>query len=120
VLPSAVFSSTTLLSPLRDADAEVSFGFAKPFPLVSFHRSELLLPMIHIPPQGNAVVEVPFLTEMLAPSVILDEVAFTRIPDWQFVEAVIRSTLPSSVPAKRTPLPRNCLTTPGPRISTSA
>src|SRR5262249_18390749 len=119
-LPTAVFSSTRLLSPLRIPMPKSSFGLAKPFPLVSFHRSELLDPIIHIPPQANPGVEVPFLTEMLDPSVILEERAFTRIPDWQFVEDVIPSTLPSRVPAKRTPLARNRRTTPGPRISTSA
>jgi hypothetical protein len=51
VFPTAVFSSIRLLLPLVTPMPKSSFGFAKPFPVVSFHRSELLLPWIHMPPQ---------------------------------------------------------------------
>ena len=97
-----------------------SFGAAKPFPVVSFHRSELLLPMIHMPPQDRPATALPFLTETFDPSVILDDVAVTRIPDMQLVVVVTASTLPSSVPLNRMPSPRNRCTIPGPRTSTSA
>ena len=81
VLPIAVFSSTSLLSPLRMPMPKSSLGVEKPLPLVSFHRSELLDPSIHIPPQAAPAADAPFLTEMLAAMVIRDEVAVTRIPD---------------------------------------
>jgi len=96
-----------------------SFGAAKPFPLVSFHRSELLLPRIHIPPHCKPGDAAPFLTAMLPAMLILDDVARTRIPDRQLVVTVIPSTLPLSVPANRMPSARKPRTTPGPRISTS-
>lgn len=53
LLPSAVFSSTRLLLPFWMPMPKSSFGFAKPFPVVSFQRSELSLPWIHMPPQGK-------------------------------------------------------------------
>ena len=62
-LPIAVFCSTKLLSPLTMPMPKSSLGVAKPFPVVSFHRSELLLPMIHMPPHGAPALELPFLTE---------------------------------------------------------
>src|SRR5262245_40091264 len=120
VLPYAVFSSTRLLSPLRMPMPKSSFGVAKPLPVVSFHRSELLLPMIHMPPQERPATALPFLTDTFDPMVIRDDVAVTRIPDMQLVVVVTPSTLPSSVPLKRIPSPRNRCTMPGPRISTSA
>ena len=118
VLPYAVFSSTRLLSPLAMIPMpKSSLGFAKPLPVVSFHRSELLLPWIHMPPHAAAVV--PFLAETFAPRVIREEVGFTRMPDMQFVMVVTPSTLPSSVPVKKIPSARNRCTMPGPRTSTS-
>lgn len=107
VLPYAVFSSTRLLSPLRMPMPKSSFGVAKPFPVVSFHRSELLLPMIHMPPQDKPAIALPFLTATFDPSVIRDDVAVTRMPDMQFVVVVTPSTLPCRVPLKRIPSPRN-------------
>jgi len=80
-LPMAVFSSTLLLSPLRMPMPKSSLGVEKPLPLVSFHRSELLDPSIHIPPQAAPAAVAPFLTEMLAAIVIREDVAVTRIPD---------------------------------------
>ena len=80
-LPIAVFSSTVLLSPLRMPMPKSSLGVEKPFPLVSFHRSELLDPSIHIPPQAAPAAVAPFLTEMLEAIVTRDEVAVTRMPD---------------------------------------
>jgi hypothetical protein len=62
VLPSAVFCSTRLLSPLTMPMPKSSLGVAKPFPVVSFHRSELLLPMIHMPPHAAPALLLPFLT----------------------------------------------------------
>lgn len=81
VLPTAVFSSMELLSPFRMPIPKSSLGVAKPFPLVSFHRSELLLPRIHMPPHGKPGIELPFLTEMLPAIKIRDAVAATRMPD---------------------------------------
>ena len=98
VLPYAVFSSTRLLSPLRMPMPKSSLGVAKPFPVVSFHRSELLLPMIHMPPQARPATALPFLTATLDPRLIRDDVAVTRMPDMQFVVMVTPSTLPSKVP----------------------
>src|SRR6266498_304561 len=98
VLPYAVFSSTRLLSPLRMPMPKSSLGVAKPFPVVSFHRSELLLPMIHMPPQERPATALPFLTDTLDPRVIRDDVAVTRMPDMQLVVVVTPSTLPSKVP----------------------
>lgn len=94
-----------------------SLGTAKPFPVVSFHRSELLLPWIHMPPQVAAAF--PFLTETFPPRVIREEVAFTRMPDMQLVVRVTPSTLPRRVPVKKIPSARNRCTRPGPRTSTS-
>ena len=64
-LPIAVFCSIRLLSPLTMPMPKSSLGVAKPFPVVSFHRSELLLPMIHMPPHAAPALELPFLTETL-------------------------------------------------------
>src|SRR5262252_4949728 len=97
-----------------------SFGVAKPFPVVSFHRSELLLPMIHMPPQERPGTALPFLTDTFDPMLMRDDVAATRMPDMQLVVVVTPSTFPSSVPLNRIPSPRNRCTMPGPRISTSA
>src|ERR1044072_4254430 len=70
-LPMAVFASTTLLLPdvipiPKLAGAPVEY----PFPLVSFHRSELLLPWIHMPP--HAAAAVPLRTETLLSPLICD------------------------------------------------
>ena len=81
VFPIAVFCSIRLLSPLTMPIPKSSLGAAKPFPVVSFHRSELLDPSIHIPPQAAPAAVAPFLTEMLAAIVIREDVAVTRIPD---------------------------------------
>ena len=80
-LPIAVFSSTTLLSPLRMPMPKSSLGLEKPFPLVSFHRSELLDPSIHIPPQARPADDAPFRTEILEAMVMRDELGITRMPD---------------------------------------
>jgi hypothetical protein len=77
VLPYAVFSSTRLLSPEKIPMPKSSFGFAKPFPVVSFHRSELLFPWIHMPPQGRPGSELPFLMATFASRTICEEVGFT-------------------------------------------
>lgn len=66
VLPTAVFCSTRLLSPLKMPMPKSSLGVAKPLPVVSFHRSELLLPWIHMPPQANPAELEPFLNETFA------------------------------------------------------
>ena len=66
VFPIAVFCSTRLLSPLTMPMPKSSLGVAKPFPVVSFHRSELLLPMIHMPPHAAPAVLLPFLMETFA------------------------------------------------------
>src|SRR6476660_1277701 len=119
VLPMAVFSSTRLLLPLRMPMPKSSLGVTKPFPVVSFHRSELSLPRIHMPPQDAPGCELPFRTETFDPMLILDDVGLIRMPDWQLVVVVTPSTLPSSVPVKKMPCARNRWTTPGPRTSTS-
>ena len=66
VFPIAVFCSIRLLSPLTMPIPKSSLGAAKPFPVVSFHRSELLLPMIHMPPHAAPALLLPFLIETLA------------------------------------------------------
>ena len=119
VLPTAVFSTTKLLLPDKIPMPKSSLGVAKPFPLVSFQRSELLLPRIHIPPQGKPGWAAPFLTAILAAMLIRDAVGPTRMPDRQLVVTVTPSTLPTSVPTKRMPSARKRCTTPGPRTSTS-
>jgi hypothetical protein len=55
-------------------------------PLVSFHRNELLLPWIHMPPQAAAAA--PFRTDTLLSTLINDDVRPIRIPDMQFVIVV--------------------------------
>ena len=51
VLPIAVFDSTKLLLPETiPIPKSMAVPVAYPFPLVSFHRNELLLPWIHMPP----------------------------------------------------------------------
>ena len=72
-----MFSSTRLLSPEKIPMPKSSFGVAKPFPVVSFHRSELLFPWIHMPPQAKPGSEEPFLIATFASSVICDDVAVT-------------------------------------------
>jgi hypothetical protein len=94
-----------LLSPETIPIPKSLLGVAKPFPVVSFHRSELLLPWIHMPPQLAAAL--PFLTETFAPRVIREDVGFTRMPDMQLVVVVTFSTLPSNVPVKKIPSARN-------------
>lgn len=56
-----------------------------------------------MPPQETAAVAFPFLTDTFDPSVMRDEVGFTRMPDMQLVVVVTPSTLPSSVPVKKIP-----------------
>jgi hypothetical protein len=107
VLPKAVFSSITLLLPLRIPIPKSSFGVEKPFPVVSLHRSELSLPRIHMPPHDRPGCALPFLTATLDPRLIFDDVALIKMPAWQFVVAVTASTLPTSVPVKKTPTARN-------------
>ena len=69
VLPIAEFDSIRLLSPERTPiPKSVAVPVAYPFPLVSFHRNELLLPWIHMPPHGK--VAWPFLTETFASTLI--------------------------------------------------
>ena len=73
VLPLAVLASTRLLLPERRPIPKVTTGPVEyPFPLVSFHRSELLLPWIHMPPQ--VVTVLPFLTDTF-PSTLMSEEA---------------------------------------------
>ena len=80
VLPMAVFSSTRLLLPDKTPIPKSTAGpAAYPFPLVSFHRSELLLPWSHMPPQEAD--DVPFLTATFPSTLISDEVGLIRIPD---------------------------------------
>lgn len=83
-LPMAVFASMRLLVLVAPTSPIPKLGIVPveyPFPLVSFHRSELLDPSIHIPPQAAPAAVAPFLTEMLAAIVIREDVAVTRIPD---------------------------------------
>jgi hypothetical protein len=76
---------------------------AYPLPLVSFHRNELLLPWIHMPPQAAA--GVPFRTDTLLSTLMPDEVGPTRIPDMQFVVVVTLWTQPLTVPLNKMPSP---------------
>jgi len=55
-------------------------------PLVSFHRNELLLPWIHMPP--HAAATAPLRTDTLDSTLICEDVGLIRIPDMQFVVAV--------------------------------
>jgi hypothetical protein len=69
VLPMAVLASTRLLSPeTMPMPKSVAVPVAYPLPLVSFHRNELLLPWIHIPP--HCAVAVPFRTETFPSTLI--------------------------------------------------
>ena len=62
--PTAVFASIRLLSPdVMPMPKSIAVPVAYPLPLVSFHRSELLLPWIHMPPHG--LVLLPFAILLL-------------------------------------------------------
>jgi len=74
-----------------------------PFPLVSFHRSELLLPCTHMPP--HAAAGVPFLTETLPSTLIPADVGPIRIPEKQLVETVTPCTHPGALARNRMPSP---------------
>src|SRR4051812_33908225 len=53
-LPTAEFASTMLLLPKTPIPKSTAGPVAYPLPLVSFHRNELLLPWIHMPPHAAA------------------------------------------------------------------
>src|SRR6476469_8116455 len=91
--PTAVFASIRLLSPdVMPMPKSTAAPVAYPLPLVSFHRSELLLPWIHMPPQGFAAV--PFLTATLPSTLMPDDVGLIRTPDMQLVVVVTPCTHP--------------------------
>jgi hypothetical protein len=101
--PTAVFASTMLLLPMIPTPKSTAEPVAYPLPLVSFHRNELLLPWIHMPPQAAAAA--PFLTETLLSTLIADDVGLIRIPDRQFVVVVTACTHPFVVARNRIPSP---------------
>lgn len=104
VLPVAVFASTRLLLPERSPIPKLICAPVEyPFPLNSFHRSELLLPCIHMPPHWAA--GVPFLTETFPSMLIPADVGLIRIPDMQLVVAVTPCTQPPTLPRNRMPSP---------------
>src|SRR5947208_5335109 len=115
-LPTAVFASTRLLFPMTPRPKSTAGPVAYPLPLVSFHRNELLLPWIHMPP--HAAAAAPFRTETLLSTLMPDEVGLMRMPDMQFVVVVTPCTQPLAVPKNRMPSPWNRWTTPGPRTPT--
>jgi hypothetical protein len=115
--PTAVFASIRLLSPdVMPMPKSTAAPVEYPLPLVSFHRSELLLPWIHMPP--HVFVEVPFLTDTLPSRLTPEEVALMRIPDMQLVVVVTPCAQPRAVAMNRMPSPRKRWTTPGPRTPT--
>ena len=104
VLPMAVFPSTRLLLPARIPMPKLmAVPVAYPFPLTSFHRNELLLPRIHMPPHG--AVALPFLAATTPSTLIRDAVRPMRSPDRQLVVSVTSSTWPPMLPTKRIPSP---------------
>ena len=102
-LPTAVLASTRLLLPMMPRPKSTAGPVAYPLPLVSFHRNELLLPWIHMPPQAAA--GVPFRTATLLSTLIPDDVGPIRIPDMQFVVVVTLCTHPLTVPLNKMPSP---------------
>src|SRR6185295_13207397 len=70
--PTAVLASTMLLLPMMPTPKSTAGPVAYPLPLVSFHRNELLLPWIHIPP--HAALAAPFLTATLLSTLMAEEV----------------------------------------------
>jgi len=106
-LPMAVFASMRLLVLVAPDSPIPKLGIVPveyPFPLVSFHRSELLLPCTHMPP--HAAAGVPFLTDTLPSTLIPAEVGPIRIPDKQLVETVTPCTHPGALARNRMPSPR--------------
>src|SRR5712691_6972491 len=101
--PTAVFASTMLSLPMMPRPKSTAEPVEYPLPLVSFHRNELLLPWIHIPP--HAAAAVPFLTDTLLSTLMADEVGLMRMPFRQLVVAVTPWTQPFTLPMKRTPSP---------------
>jgi len=101
--PTAVLASTMLLLPIIPTPKSTAEPLAYPLPLVSFHRNELLLPWIHMPP--HAAVAVPFRTATLLSTLIADDVGLIRMPDIQLVVVVTPCTHPFTVARKRIPSP---------------
>ena len=105
-LPMAVFASRRLLVLVAPDSPIPKLGIVPveyPFPLVSFHRSELLLPWIHMPP--HAAAGVPFLTETLASTLMPDDVGLIRMPDMQLVVVVTPWIQPPELARNRMPSP---------------
>ena len=85
--PIAVLASMMLPSPdTTPIPKSIAAPVAYPLPLVSFHRSELLLPCTHMPP--HAAAGVPFLTDTLPSTLIDEDVGLIRMPDMQLVVVV--------------------------------
>jgi len=85
-LPLALFASTRLPLPITPMPKSVAGPLAYPLPFVSFHRNELLVPWIHMPP--HAAAAVPFRTETLLSTLICEDVGLIRMPDMQLVVTV--------------------------------
>ncbi len=116
--PTMMFSSMML--PVTVAPPGVPMpkllpAVENPFPLTRFARNRLRLapPASHIPPQAET--RCPFRKDMLF-SIRLSDPLPTQKPEAQLVELVTSLTVEPLVLASWTPWPRNCRTSPGPRI----